>query len=1315
MPDHEDTLGGETFSGEEQQDPAEQSLGEGETLDGDAKADPAEQSLGDGSTLGGGDTSSLSDTSEVAGDHLAAGLPVIDLGERFEIKGELGQGGMGTVLLARDKSLGRQVAIKRILETKNRTPAAINRFITEAKSIAAVNHHNIVQIHEFGQDADGPLIVFEYVSGGSLLDRLKKGKLDPEETIRITCQLCDALTFAHDKGIIHRDIKPANVLITEDGVPKLTDFGLAKQQNTDHGQTAVGDIMGTPDYMPPEQKRDSSSVDERSDLWSLAAVCYQMLTGKTPKVIRERDIPVNMRDPLMQALEEDPADRFQSALEMREAILQAHSGKMDTSRTLGEGECPQCATPNPSGNKYCDECGASLQVKCLNCESDISIWNKACRECGAQQDPLVQDALNALQTKHDEAEAFLNELKFEDALKSASVIGEQNDLRLQQFASWQEEFSQRLVDTRKAEHERLEELLEEAKTHEENYDYEAARGSLSKVDKRLEDYEFENLGSAKSIRARITAILARIKKLSTANETVKEQAVAFLEEFEFDKAIEAAREIETDNFPHLKEYAAWFDEFGEEVQSKRNAAYKQLEEQLSQALEHEENFDYEAGLETLGQVAPSLKRTTIGGGEDVAAELTERLTAKQTRFKELEEDVDTRVAKQEMSGLLRIVDELLTLKPDHPNAQKLKEQLENRTADLLEARDVAVKQAKQQLGEQQYAEAVATLKTVSEEVSHAQLEELKTKASGLLKQLNALRERIHTAVSGNEFKGLLPVVLECLTLKADQDELVKLKQDLIDHEEQMDARNQQIISQARTHMQQLQFDEAVQVLDTIAQEYQTSTTLGLSQQAHQLSEQRQGVLSAVPAALSNKNYQVAIKSISQYLGKIANAGIQDPHLEQIRDEAKGKASAAIRNKKFIKAVIPTTACVVVVLITGVVVKMILNVKAVETANRHGDWKTVLELDPDNRVGLQLKAIEEMAAANKAAAEKAATDKAAADKAVAEKAAADKAAKITAALAQGDWNTVLDLDPSNRVGLDMRAAAEKVATVILARAPITNTIGITLKEIPAGTFTMGLREYEVLGRDGNIMQLGSKDSPSVNQHTQHTVTISKAFYMQTTEVTQGQWKEVMGTEPWKDQEFKTPEGGDLGFGGAMGGLLTQQKRIPIYIKEGESYPATYVSWNDAVAFCKTLSKKEDKKYRLPTEAEWEYACRAGTKTAWSFGNNENKLVDYAWYEENAYSRNGQQYAHQVGLKNPNAFGLYDMHGNVFEWCHDYYGEDYYIQSPKNDPTGPASGVKRVIRGGSWFDHGGVSRSADRYKDVADHHVSINGFRVVRELD
>jgi sulfatase modifying factor 1 len=232
---------------------------------------------------------------------------------------------------------------------------------------------------------------------------------------------------------------------------------------------------------------------------------------------------------------------------------------------------------------------------------------------------------------------------------------------------------------------------------------------------------------------------------------------------------------------------------------------------------------------------------------------------------------------------------------------------------------------------------------------------------------------------------------------------------------------------------------------------------------------------------------------------------------------------------------------------------------------------------------------------------------------------------------------------------------------------TNTIGMKLNKIPAGTFTMGSPETEE----------GHDDS-----EYQHKVTISKAFYMQTTEVTQGQWKAVMGTEPWTAKDN---------------------------VKEGPNYAATYVSWDDAVAYCKKLSEKESKTYRLPTEAEWEYAGRAGTETTWSFGNDENALGDYAWYNKNAWDID-EKYAHQVGLKQPNAFGLYDMHGNVYEWCHDYYK-----QSPENDPTGATRGSVRVLRGGSWGGDSRDARSAGRGRRGADYRLSFNGFRLVRELD
>ena len=141
----------------------------------------------------------------------------------------------------------------------------------------------------------------------------------------MTCQLCDGLSRAHEQGIVHRDIKPANILLTNNGVPKLTDFGLAKTTTSDHQMTVAGAVIGTPDFMPPEQRRDAAEVDSRSDLWSLAATLYQMVTGQSPKIIRFDLLPEHMTGVLGRALEESKDDRFQTILEFRDALRDCDS------------------------------------------------------------------------------------------------------------------------------------------------------------------------------------------------------------------------------------------------------------------------------------------------------------------------------------------------------------------------------------------------------------------------------------------------------------------------------------------------------------------------------------------------------------------------------------------------------------------------------------------------------------------------------------------------------------------------------------------------------------------------------------------------------------------------------------------------------------------------------------------------------------------------------------------------------------------------------------------------------------------------------
>ena len=266
----------------------------------------------------------------------------------------------------------------------------------------------------------------------------------------------------------------------------------------------------------------------------------------------------------------------------------------------------------------------------------------------------------------------------------------------------------------------------------------------------------------------------------------------------------------------------------------------------------------------------------------------------------------------------------------------------------------------------------------------------------------------------------------------------------------------------------------------------------------------------------------------------------------------------------------------------------------------------------------------------------------------------------------------------------------MATFAVAQAPapadallLKTSIGMTLTRIPAGTFAMGSTPEE------NTILL--------DERPKHTVKISRPFYLGIYEVTQREYAQIMKTNPSK-------------------------------FRGSDSLPVEQVSWFEAVIFCNKLSEREGRKpyyridgqkvsvlggngFRLPTEAEWEYSCRAGTKTTFPFGSNDTDIGKYAWFDKNSAGK-----THPVGKKKPNGFGLYDMMGNVFEWCGDWFAVDYYEKSPGTDPTGPARETElRVIRGGGWTIDAVLLRSAYRNRSRPIDRYDIIGFRVAAFVD
>ena len=596
----------------------------------------------------------------------------VELSRHYELQDELGQGGMGVVHRAIERQLRRPVAIKRLKPELVVNRRALARFQSEALAVATLTHENIVRIYRLGRDSTGPFLVLELVEGESLATRLSRGKLDLDEAIRMFVALAGGVSLSHRHGIIHRDIKPGNILLTLDGVPKLSDFGIARRSN-DSGLTSTAAAMGTRYYMAPEQHQDAHAVTEQSDLYSLAATFYHAVTGEPPQVIREQRLPEAVRALTMKALESDPAHRHPSvaefAADLRSAQMQLSAPTVTaaTDATMRDGECPACHVINPVDRKFCKGCGNPLTEACPKCQRPSPGWERFCAECGIDISAHVEAIEQDLVRKSRRIEALSHEQQFAEALVLVQPIESLSAPRWQEWKDWATDTAATLQDSLNEQRSQLARLLDEARTALAQYDYATAQSLLETIPKDQRSAEIRDLLATTTMaNAEATQLLKDIEE--------KVQQIEMLRRAQrYAEALALVQMIESLSTPQQQKWKAWATDTTEKLHVSLREQQQQRDSLLAEAKAAFQTAQYPQVVSLLGQIHASQSTPEI-------ALLRSETFARIVELDRLIQEIKLAVKSKQRAGLYVKTRRLLELHPEHADVRKLHRQMEEREA-----------------------------------------------------------------------------------------------------------------------------------------------------------------------------------------------------------------------------------------------------------------------------------------------------------------------------------------------------------------------------------------------------------------------------------------------------------------------------------------------------------------------------------------------------------------------------------------------------------------------------------------------------------
>jgi formylglycine-generating enzyme required for sulfatase activity/serine/threonine protein kinase len=1255
----------------------------------------------------------------------------------YKILAHIGHGAMGSVEKGEAPD-GTIVAIKTLFPQFAYEAEYVKRFKREAEIAKKLSHPNVVKIIDVGEDQSTsvprPYIVMEYVDGKSLADMMhdrgmasasvkrssavnKKSEVDahaesaspdspqcktftPEETIRIMRQLAGVLQAAEDIGLLHRDVKPQNIMLDSKGNAKLLDFGLAKDTDALVSVLSMtGQSIGTPPYMSPEQHEGKKDIDIRSDLYALGCTAYHMLTGRPPfegptnsafalqhrekipePVLKlNKNCPLNLSQLIERLLAKKPEDRHQTPAELIEDLNRVERGEVPL----------RLYKPKKSKKHNPYAVWITAAVVALAALGAFFGWNYYRSNNAKTIIAEVMTDSRQLAVKHefDLAKEKLDNIIAEYAATNPKLVKDAETLReklIEQHAKWVSGEAERKRNAEaaklaRAEAERKRQIAENENNRRRNLHNNlrnAARlcrnEDACKRAANLINQAYQ-LCNTDAERAQVAAVEKQVK---TALAKVRPWAA--VADFTLDGSVKVDL---TGSAVAVKLEQALGRKYRLVTRSQVSKALKELRFQASDLADksNAKKFGKIVGAEYLvtGSVVQLGKEITVA----CQCFSIETGAIKQTAEVSAFSVDDFNYMIREAANILGMDDDQKRQYTDEKFNYPKHLEAGKKAFNNGEYED-AVRYFKRALSAKRTNEAESLLKAAAAKAEEQRvLNERKAKYALAMTRGNKLLREHRWSEAQAAFKEAQKIsgyeydskALEGVKTAQGGAEVLRKKQ--------LEDKFNSLIASGNSALRKQDWTGA-----------EAAFNAALKVEGHEYAESAlEGIRNAKGGAelmrkrnVANAAFSEAMTAAKEALIKATQSGYKNYTFKALCDAGTSKLEG-LKNSAHWRYVSKSSQRAANSL-SGKISKL-----KTDYADKFQVHRAMLESEKVYSLAAQLyresrllnkkdpKAHEKCAATVKAIGDFMASSHYRYVTSGTKRRLSGLNKQATAYLKTlvpplpNDLKMVPNAVYASLAGLapGSREAQERqkkwVAKLGLSLEVETKKIGIKLRLIPPGTFMMGIP--------------ASKGKREV----QHQVTLTKPFYCGKFEVTQEQWKRVMGDNP---SHFKNA---------------------------GTDAPVERVSWDDCQKFLNKLCDLEGVlrgTYRLLTEAQWEYACRAGTTTPFCYGSSlDSSQANFDGnYPCNASKGTYRQKTTSVGSFSSNAWGLYDMHGNVWEWCSDWYGS--LSSNSVTDPAGASSGPYRVNRGGSWDYDAGSCRSADRGGGRSSNRADYLGFRLMR---